>query len=108
MADITAELDALPPFSNPVAYRDTWQAGCELLSQDVAAYRTRLALAERRLKEYEAAIAGQWELLPMCSRNKPGSYARGRDTGMADTLRALAKPRDDARAYLAFRAKERP
>lgn len=30
--DIHSELDALPPFSNPVAYRDTWYAWAVYLS----------------------------------------------------------------------------
>ena len=75
--DIHSELDALPPFSNPVAYRDTWQAGCELMSQDVAAYRTRLALAERLLKD---STTEGWCSCSVC---------------------------EDARDYLAFREKER-
>ena len=47
MTDITKALSKLPPFSYPVAYRDTWQAGCEIALQDVMALRARLALAAR-------------------------------------------------------------
>lgn len=74
MADITAELAALPKMPQNMASVHSWRYECEFL-------RARLAISERLLTE-------AWTPHRL----------------IAD----MEKSRDDARAYLAHRAKEQP
>ena len=55
-AELDEAIKALPPYSDPVAYRDTWQAQVGINQIDLLAVNARLALVLQVVREYTEAV----------------------------------------------------